>query len=183
MMHMYAQYGHIITNYALILAITLVIWPESQETSNEIGHFVKVFWDIINIPSLIFFLLTMSHNITPREGFALDHFFIFYARFKLSSNFVEQPAWRFLARDRASLNLHWIFDKIAYCEPKNYFCKKTWVSDDVPVVHIWPTSCRFTRNLSFFTRGGRKGFGSPYWDIVHIRWYSIFVKCGGSILK
>ena len=43
MMHMYAQYGHIITNYVLILAITLVIWPESQETSNEIGHFVKVF--------------------------------------------------------------------------------------------------------------------------------------------
>ena len=43
MMHVYAQYGHIIINYALILAITLVIWPESQETSNEIGHFVKVF--------------------------------------------------------------------------------------------------------------------------------------------
>ena len=43
MMHMYTQYGHIITNYTLILAITLVIWPESQETSNEIGHFVKVF--------------------------------------------------------------------------------------------------------------------------------------------
>ena len=42
MMHMYEQYGHIITNYALILSITLVIWPESQETSNEIGHFVKV---------------------------------------------------------------------------------------------------------------------------------------------
>ena len=42
MMHVYAQYGNIITNYALILAITLVIWPESQETSNEIGHFVKV---------------------------------------------------------------------------------------------------------------------------------------------
>ena len=42
MMHMYAQYGHIITNYALILAITLVIWSESEETSNEIGHFVKV---------------------------------------------------------------------------------------------------------------------------------------------
>src|SRR3954468_9069499 len=41
MMHMFAQYGHIITNYALILAITLVILPESQETSNEIGHFVK----------------------------------------------------------------------------------------------------------------------------------------------
>ena len=43
MMHTYAQYGHIITNDAFILAITLVIWPENQEISNEIGHFVKVF--------------------------------------------------------------------------------------------------------------------------------------------
>ena len=43
MMHVYAQYWHIIIKYALILAITLVIWPESQEISNEIGHFVKGF--------------------------------------------------------------------------------------------------------------------------------------------
>ena len=38
-MHMCAQYGHIITNYAAILAITLVVWPETHETSNMIAHF------------------------------------------------------------------------------------------------------------------------------------------------
>ena len=32
-MHMCAQYGHIITNYAAILNITLVVWPETHETS------------------------------------------------------------------------------------------------------------------------------------------------------
>jgi hypothetical protein len=42
-MHMCAQYGHIITNYASILAITLLIWPKSHDTSNMIAHFVKVF--------------------------------------------------------------------------------------------------------------------------------------------
>ena len=42
-MHMCAQYGHIITNYAAILAITLVVWPERHETSNMIAHFEKVF--------------------------------------------------------------------------------------------------------------------------------------------
>jgi len=31
----------------------------------------RFFWDICNIPSLIFFLATMSHNMTPREGFTL----------------------------------------------------------------------------------------------------------------
>jgi hypothetical protein len=40
-MHMCAQYGHIITNYATILAITLVIWPKSHETSNMIAHFYQ----------------------------------------------------------------------------------------------------------------------------------------------
>jgi hypothetical protein len=42
-MHMCAQYGHIITNYAAILAITLVIWPKRHETSNMIARFVKDF--------------------------------------------------------------------------------------------------------------------------------------------
>jgi hypothetical protein len=42
-MHMRAQYGNIMTNYAAILAITLFIWPKSHETSNMISHFVKVF--------------------------------------------------------------------------------------------------------------------------------------------
>ena len=28
--HMCAQYGHIITNYAVILAITLSVWPETH---------------------------------------------------------------------------------------------------------------------------------------------------------
>ena len=91
MMNMHARYGHIITNYVLILAIILVIWPESQETSNEIGHFVKVFWDIFNIISLIFFLAIISHNMTPHEGFAMFRsFLIFYDSFKLSTNFVER---------------------------------------------------------------------------------------------
>src|SRR3954466_12284840 len=35
----------------------------------------------------------------------------------------------------------------------------------------------------FFTRGGRKRFRSPCWYIVHIRWSSIFVKCGGDFLN
>ena len=42
-MHVCAQYGHIITNYVAILAITLVVWPESHETSNMIAHYEKVF--------------------------------------------------------------------------------------------------------------------------------------------
>ena len=42
-MHMCVQYGHIITNYAAILAITLVVQPERHETSNLIAHSEKVF--------------------------------------------------------------------------------------------------------------------------------------------
>ena len=74
--HMCAQYGHIIINYIAILAITLVILPESHETSNMIAHFEKFFWDICNIQSLIFFIATMSHNMTPCKGFTLFRSFL-----------------------------------------------------------------------------------------------------------
>ena len=107
----------------------------------------RFFWDIWNIPSLIFFLATMSHNMTPREGFTLFGSFLnFLCPFQLWS---KRRARRFLARGRASLHLQWISDEIAYCEPKNDFSKKSWALDHVPVVQIWPTSYRFGRNLSF----------------------------------
>src|SRR3954468_1963707 len=47
------------------------------------------------------------------------------------------------------------------------------------LTHFLPIRQEFV----FSTKGGWKGFGSPCWYIVHIRWYSIFVKCGGSILN
>jgi hypothetical protein len=77
-------YGHIITTYASILAITLLIWPKSHETLNMIAHFVKVFCDIYNFPSLIFFLATITHNMKPREGFTLfELFFKFLYLFEI----------------------------------------------------------------------------------------------------
>jgi hypothetical protein len=36
---MCAQYEHIITNYATILAITIVVRRESHETSDMVAHF------------------------------------------------------------------------------------------------------------------------------------------------
>ena len=35
----------------------------------------------------------------------------------------------------------------------------------------------------FFTKSGRKGLRYPGWEIVHVMWYSIFEKWGGTILK
>ena len=40
------------------------------------------------------------------------------------------------------------------------------------LTHFLPIRQKFV----FFTRGGRKGFRSPCWYIVHIRWSSIFVN-------
>ena len=54
-------------------------------------------------------------------------------------------------------------------------------------------SCTCSSNLTdfllirqkfvFFIKSGRKGLRYPGWDIVHVRWSSIFEKCGGTILK
>jgi hypothetical protein len=54
----------------------MFIWPKSHETSNMITHFVKVFCDICRFPSLIFFLVTITHNMTTREGFTLFGLFL-----------------------------------------------------------------------------------------------------------
>src|SRR3954469_7420416 len=47
------------------------------------------------------------------------------------------------------------------------------------LTHFLPIRQEFV----FFTRGGRKGFTSPCWYIVHIRWSSIFVKCVGVFFE
>jgi hypothetical protein len=41
-----------------------------------IAYFVKVFCDVCNFPSLIFFFATITHNMTPREGFILFRLFL-----------------------------------------------------------------------------------------------------------
>ena len=146
-MHMYAQYGYIITNYVVILAITLVVWPKSHEISNMIAQFEKVFWRYLKYSKFDIFIVNMSHNMTPCEGFTLFRSFLnFLCPFQLLS---KRWVWRFLARDRASLNLQWISDEISYCETENNFSKKSWASDNVPVVQIWPTSYWFGRICLF----------------------------------
>jgi hypothetical protein len=96
-MQMHAQYGHIITNYATILAITLVVWPKNHATSNMIAYFVKVFCDVCNFPSLIFFLVNITHNMTPREGFILYGLFLkflysFEIIFKMAGMKIRSPS-------------------------------------------------------------------------------------------
>jgi hypothetical protein len=49
-----------------------------------ITHFVKVFCDVCNFRSLIFFLATITHNMTPHEGFTLFGLFLkFLCPFKI----------------------------------------------------------------------------------------------------
>ena len=62
-MHTHAQYGHIITNYVVIMAITLVVWPESHETSNMIGHFREGFFETLAIYQVWYFYLQLCHII------------------------------------------------------------------------------------------------------------------------
>ena len=152
---MCAQYGHIITNYASIIAITLVVWPKSHKTSNMEGHFREVFFGTLVIFQVWYFSLRICHIIWhhAKVSHRLGHFWISYAFFNPCS---KQRAWIFLYRDRASLDLQWIYDEIAYCEPNNYFLKQTWALDHVPVVQILPTSYRFSRNLSFSRRVDEK---------------------------
>jgi hypothetical protein len=106
------------------------------------------FFVMCAIIQVYYFSLQVWHIIWrhAKVSRCLDHFWIFYARFKLYS---KRRAWRSFARGGVSLNFHWISDEIACCEPNKYFYKKCWALYHVPVVQIWPASYRFGRNLSF----------------------------------
>ena len=95
-MHPCAQYEIIWTNYAMNVAIRLIISLESHESSRMIAHFWEHFFlNNCRITSLLFFLETWSHIMTQSEGFPIFLFFwIFYARFKMRSKW---RAWPFLA--------------------------------------------------------------------------------------
>ena len=84
-MHMCAQYGHIITNYASIIAITLVVWPKSHKTSNMEGHFREGFFGILVIFQVWYFSLQICHIIWhhAKVSHRLGHFWISYAFFNL----------------------------------------------------------------------------------------------------
>ena len=123
MIHMCAQYGQIITNYDLILAITLVVWSESHETSDMIGNFWEGFFETLAIYQGLYFSMKLCHirRHHAKDLHWSDRFWIFYASFKLWS---KRRTWRFLSRGWASLNLHWISEETWYFESKTHFFKK-----------------------------------------------------------
>jgi hypothetical protein len=69
----FAQYMIIWTNYVMIVALTLVVWLKSLESSNMIALFWEhLFKKNCNIPSLLFFLATRSYNMMQCEGFFFE---------------------------------------------------------------------------------------------------------------
>ena len=75
-MHPCAKYEIIWTNYAMNVAIRLIIWLESHESSRMIAHFWEHFFqNNCRITSLLFFLATWSHIMTQCEGFLIFWFF------------------------------------------------------------------------------------------------------------
>ena len=95
-MHPSAQYEIIWTNYAMNVAIRLIIWLESHESSRMIAHFWEHFFKIISVLQVYYFSWKLCRIImTQCEGFPIFwFFFIFYARFKMRS---KRREWPFLA--------------------------------------------------------------------------------------
>ena len=54
-MHPFSQYEVIWTNYAMNVAIRLIIWLESYESSHMIDHFSEYFFKIITVLQVYYF--------------------------------------------------------------------------------------------------------------------------------
>ena len=95
-MHPCAQYEIIWTNYAMDVAIRLIIWLESHWFPHVIARFWEHFFKIIAVLQVCCFLWELGHiwwhNAKVSQFF--DFFWIFYARFKMRS---KQQEWPFLA--------------------------------------------------------------------------------------
>ena len=95
-MHPCAQYEIIWTNYAKNMAIRLIIWLESHESSRMIARFWEHFFKIIAVLQVYYFpgnLVTYNDTMRRFSNF-LIFFWIFYARSKMRS---KRWAWPFLA--------------------------------------------------------------------------------------
>jgi hypothetical protein len=68
-MHIYTKNEIIITKFAMDFAINMVTWVESQGNSYMIAFFVNDFFSNYHMTSLVFFLPTMSHTMTPCASF------------------------------------------------------------------------------------------------------------------
>ena len=83
-----------LNNYALNVAIRLIIWLEIHESSHMIAHFWEHFFKIITILQVYYFsgnLVTYDETMRRFSNFLF--FWIFYARFKMRS---KRQAWPFL---------------------------------------------------------------------------------------
>ena len=60
-MHPCAQYEIILTNYAMNVAIRLIIWLESHESSRMTAHFSEHFLKIISVLQVYYFSLKLGH--------------------------------------------------------------------------------------------------------------------------
>ena len=60
-MHPCAQYEIIWTNYAMNVAIRLIIWLENPESSRVIAHFWEYFLKIISVLQVYYFSLKLCH--------------------------------------------------------------------------------------------------------------------------
>ena len=95
-MHPCAQYEIIWTNYAMNVAISLIICLESHESWEMIAHFWEHFFKIKAVLQVYYFSWKPGHiwwhNVKVLQFF--EFFWIFYARFKMRS---KQREWPFLA--------------------------------------------------------------------------------------
>ena len=95
-MHPCAQYEIIWTNYAMNVAIRLIIWLESHESSRMIAHFWEHFFKRIVVLQVYYFFWKLGHILwhNAKVFQFFDFFWIFYVRFKMRP---KRRAWPFLA--------------------------------------------------------------------------------------
>ena len=81
------------------------------------------------------------------------------------------------------LNLKWISDEIACCEPINDFLLKFTSIISCTCSSNLGNLLPISQEFVFFMRDGQKGSRYTGWEIFYLRWSSIFEKWVGTNAK
>ena len=154
-MHPCAQYEIIWTNYAMNVAIRLIIWLESHWSPHVIAHFWEHFFKIIAVLQVYYFFLgTWPHIMTQCEGFPIFWFFLnFLCPFQnavKTAGLTVPSQWLNLGK---LLMFIWL---------NIYLCTYKWFLEKIKSKLWGSCSSNLTRfqlnrrEFVFFTRGGSK---------------------------
>ena len=141
-MHPSTKYWHIIINFDVDMAMTLVIWLETQARSYMVGHIVNQVFSKVVKTHVYHFSWQLVH-VRGRHAQVL-HFLFFFIFFDIFQNWVKFVCMQIHCKTLNLWKLLVVFAILTTWVPLNYFWQNLRAIYHALVVQIWPNFSKST---------------------------------------